>query len=122
MLADDPTWAAAGCGDVRLLGRGADDEWVAGRTEDEVQGHRTVRERTRANMGVRGWRDRDEDMDSRTRGRCETAVLWELKQDGAATTIPSRRRRRIRVLQLGTWEARTRSGTRGVINNGVQTV
>ena len=113
MLADDRTWFAAGCGDVRLLGRGRNDD---------VQGHRIVRERTRANMGVRGWRDRDEDMDGRTRRTWETAVLWELKQDGAATAIPSRRGTRIRVCQLGTWEARTRFGTRGVTNNGVQMV
>ena len=34
---------------------------------DEVQGHRIVRERTRANMEVRGWRDRDEAMEGWTR-------------------------------------------------------
>ena len=39
-----------------------------------------------------------------------------------ATTILSRRGTRIRVLQPGTWKARTRSSTRGVTNNGVQTV
>ena len=72
--------------------------------------------------GMTGWRDRDEDMDGWTRRSWETAVLWELKQDGAATTIPSRRGTRIRVLQPGTWEARTRYGTRCVTNNGVQTI
>ena len=79
---------------------------------DEVQGHWIVRE------GVRGWRDRGENMDGWTRRSWETAVLWELKLDGAA----SQRGTNIRVLQPGTWEARTRSGTRGVTNNGVHTV
>ena len=57
-------------------------------------------------------------MDGWTRRSWETAVLWELKLDGAA----SQRGTNIRVLQPGTWEARTRSGTRGVTNNGVHTV
>ena len=89
---------------------------------DEVQGASDCARRTCAKMGVRGWRDRDEDMDGWTRRSWETAVLWVLKQDGAATTLTSRRITRIRVLQLGTWEARTRSCTRGVTNKGVQTV
>ena len=37
--------------------------------------------------GMTGWRDRDEDMDGWTRRSWETAVLWELKQDGAATNL-----------------------------------
>ena len=56
-------------------------------------------------------------MDGWTRRSWETAVLWVLKQDGAATTLPSRRITIIRVVQPGTWEARTRSCTRGVTNN-----
>ena len=89
MLADDPTCAAAGCGDVRLLGRGADDEWVAGRTEDEVQQHRIGRERCaqvwECVVGEILMRIRTVGLDAAG----DTAVSRELKQDGAASTIPT---------------------------------
>ena len=89
MLADDRTWAAAGCGDVRLLGKGADDEWVAGRTEDELQGHRIGRERC-----AQVWECVVGEIDMRVPtigldAAWETAVSRELKQDGAATAIPT---------------------------------
>ena len=60
-------------------------------------------------LAMNGWPDEGNDK--------VHAQIW-----GAATAIPSRQGTRIRVLQPATWEARTRSGSGGVTNNGVQTV
>ena len=58
MLADDRMWTAARCGDVRLLGRGAGDEWVMTKCRGIgfcSKGHAQIRECAVAEIEMRIW-------------------------------------------------------------------